>query len=165
MCGRTPHRNRLTVEQKRPYNSTSGNEIPVKEEASASALDDDYIKNLHTVHINKSYWNNLENDAKLGYCYICINAEGHSWMLVEGKILEKTAIRDWNDYKNIQETIISSEPVPGSSGSALYDVHGNLVGMIRGYTDYGNYVETVAVPLDRILKYFETIFKYKIEYQ
>lgn len=139
--------------------------IPIAEEASTSALDDDYIKNLRTVHINKSYWDSLANDSSLGFCYICINSEGHSWMLVEGTILEKTATRDWNEYKDVSETIISTEPVPGSSGSALYDAQGNLVGMIRGYTDYDTYSETIAVPLDRILKYFETVFKYKIQYQ
>ena len=86
-------------------------------------------------------------------------------MLVEGTILEKSVTRDWNEYQNVYETIISTDPVPGSSGSALYDTQGNLVGMIRGYTDYESYSETVAVPLDRILKYFETVFKYKIQYQ
>ncbi len=139
--------------------------IPIKEEATTSALDDDYVKNLRTVHINKSYWDGLANDSNLDFCYICINTVGHSWMLVEGTILEKTAIRDWNEYKNVNETIISTEPVPGSSGSALYDSQGNLVAMIRGYTDYDTYSETIAVPLDRILKYFETTFKYKIHYQ
>ena len=139
--------------------------VPIKEEASSSALDDDYIKNLRTVHINKGYWNGLKNDSNLGFCYICINEHGHSWRLTEGTILEKVAIRDWNDYKNINETLLSTEPVPGSSGSALFDTQGNLLGMVRGYTNYDTYTETVAVPLDRILKYFETIFKYKIEYQ
>lgn len=139
--------------------------IPISEEAGISALDDDYIKNLRTVHINKTYWDSLANDSNLGFCYICINSEGHSWMLVEGTILEKSVTRDWNEYQNVYETIISTDPVPGSSGSALYDTQGNLVGMIRGYTDYESYSETVAVPLDRILKYFETVFKYKIQYQ
>jgi len=139
--------------------------IPIKEEATSSALDDDYVKNLRTIHIDKAYWDAIANDSNLGFCYVCINTEGHSWMLVEGTILEKTAVRDWNEYKNVNETIISTDPVPGSSGSALYDIHGNLVGMIRGYTDYETYSETIAVPLDRILKYFETIFKYKIQYQ
>ena len=139
--------------------------IPIEEETGTAALGVDYVTNLRTVHINKEYWDSLKNDSNLDFCYICINSEGHSWMLVEGNIIEKVAVRDWNDYKNVNETIISTDPVPGSSGSALYDTEGNLVGMIRGYTDYESYSETVAVPLDRILKYFETVFKYKIQYQ
>lgn len=139
--------------------------IPISEEESSSSLTDDQINTLRTVHINKSYWDSLANNSNIGFCYNCINVDGHVWMSVEGTILEKFATRDWNEYKNISETIISTDPVPGSSGSALFDSEGRLIGMIRGYTDYESYMETVAVPLDRILKYFETIFKYKIHYQ
>ncbi len=139
--------------------------IPISEKESTSSLLSEYVKNLRTVHINKSYWDNLENDADTAFCYNCIDIDGNVWMSVEGYILEKTATRDWNEYKDVQETILSTEPVAGSSGSALYDTQGRLVGMIRGYTNYDSYTETVAVPLDRILKYFEMIFKYKIQYQ
>lgn len=139
--------------------------IPITEKTSASSLTDDYVKTLRTVHINKGYWDALTNDSNIGFCYNCIDINGEVWMRADGTILEKVTMRDWNDYKNISETIISTTPVAGSSGSALYDTQGRLVGMIRGYTDYVDYSETVAVPLDRILKYFETIFKYKIQYQ
>lgn len=139
--------------------------IPISEEDSSSALDEDYVKNLRTVHINKGYWNGLANDSNIAFCYSCIDMNANVWMNKDGIILEKTALRDWNDYKDVYETIISTDPVAGSSGSAIYDEKGRLVGMIRGYTDYDVYSETVAVPLDRILKYFEMVFKYKIEYQ
>jgi len=139
--------------------------IPITEDGSSSSLDDDYVNSLRTVHINKEYWDNLANDSNLAFCYNCIDGNGEVWMSVDGTIVEKVATRDWNEYKNISETIISTSPVPGSSGSALYDSAGNLVGMIRGYTDYESYTETIAVPLDRILKYFEMVFKYKIHYQ
>lgn len=139
--------------------------IPIAEETSVSALDDDNVKNLRTVHINKEYWNGLANDSHIAFCYSCIDMNANVWMKTDGIILEKTTLRNWNDYKDIYETIISTDPVPGSSGSALFDQQGHLVGMIRGYTDYDTYSETVAVPLDRILKYFEVVFKYKIEYQ
>jgi hypothetical protein len=139
--------------------------IPVTEEGDSSSLDDDYVKTLRTVHINKDYWDKLANNSNLPFCYNCIESDGHVWMSVEGTILEKSVLRDWNEYTDVSETIISTEPVPGSSGSALYNSEGNLVGMIRGFTDYETYTETVAVPLDRILKYFEMVFKYKIQYQ
>lgn len=143
--------------------------IPISEKNNSSSshtsLEPDYVKNLRTVHINASYWEGLANESNTAYCYNCINENGKIWTSGTGIILEKTATRDWNEYKDVSETIISSDPVAGTSGSALYDKQGRLVGMIRGYTDYETYIETVAVPLDRILKYFEVIFKYKIQYQ
>lgn len=139
--------------------------IPISEEESASSLSEDYIQTLRTVHINKAYWDSLSNDSGIAFCYNCIDATGISWITKEGTILEKSVLRDWNEYKDVSETILSTDPVAGSSGSALYDKQGRLVGMVRGYTDYEAYTETVAVPLDRILKYFEVIFKYKIHYQ
>ena len=67
--------------------------------------------------------------------------------------------------KDVNEMIVSFEAIAGSSGSALFDGHGQLVGMMRGYTTYPGYTETVAVPLSEILSYFEIVFKYKIHYQ
>ena len=52
-----------------------------------------------------------------------------------------------------------------TSGSAIFDGYGHLIGMIRGYTHYATHTETVAVPLKEILNYFESVFKYKIHYQ
>lgn len=138
--------------------------IPISETGTSSSLTKDFIKSLRTVHIEKDYWDKLPNDSMPVFCYNCINMDGEVWLSAEGQILEKTARRDWNEYKNIPETILSIEPFAGSSGSALFDEKGRLLGMVRGYTNYENYTETVAVPLDRILKYFESIFKYKIEY-
>lgn len=139
--------------------------IPISEKESTSSLSQDYVNTLRTVHIDKAYWDSLANDSNLVFCYNCINADGDVWLLGDGTILEKKATRDWNNYKDVSETILSTQPMAGSSGSALYDTSGRLVGMIRGYTDYGSYTETVAVPLDRLLTYFETTFKYKVQYQ
>ena len=57
------------------------------------------------------------------------------------------------------------EPVGCTSGSALFDGYGRLIGMIRGYTDYGTHIETVAVPLSEILDYYEMVFHEKLQYQ
>ena len=139
--------------------------IPIEEENSTAALGKETVSTLRTVHIDKAYWDSLSNTPDLPFCYACINTEAHVWLMTEGYILEKMVLRDWNEYIDVNETIISPDPMPGSSGSALFDTKGNLVGMIRGYTNYDTYTETVAVPLERILKLFETTFKYKIQYQ
>ena len=139
--------------------------IPIEGKNSNSSLSSDYVKNLRTVHINKGYWDGLSDDCGITIGYNCINNEGQVWKTTTGYMVEKEAIRDWNQYEDVNETIISMKPVPGTSGSALFDGYGRLVGMIRGYTDYEGYSETVAVPLSEILSYFEIVFKYKVHYQ
>lgn len=139
--------------------------IPIEESTSTASIDNATAKNLRTVHINKNYWDGLSNTPNLPFCYTCIDENSNVWMEIDGLILEKQVLRDWNEYSNVYEMIISTDPIAGSSGSALFDTQGNLIGMIRGYTNYPDYSETVAVPLERILKYFEQTFKYKIQYQ
>ena len=139
--------------------------IPIDGASSNASLPSTYVKKLRTVHINKGYWDKLSDDCGITIGYNCIDESGTIWKTISGHMVEKEAIRDWNEFKNVNETIISMAPVPGSSGSAIFDSAGRLVGMIRGYTDYDTYSETVAVPLSEILKYFELIFKYKIHYQ
>lgn len=139
--------------------------IPIDEKGSNTSLSSEYVKKLRTVHINKAYWDKLPDDCGITIGYNCINNEGKIWRTATGHMVEKEATRDWNQYKDVKETIISMEPVSGSSGSALFDGYGRLVGMVRGYTEYEGYNETVAVPLSEILNYFEIIFKYKVHYQ
>lgn len=139
--------------------------IPIDGKNSSTSLSREYVQKLRTVHIDKDYWDSLANDSEITIGYNCINNEGKIWASGTGYIVEKVAVRDWNNYEDINETIISMAPVSGTSGSALFDGYGRLVGMIRGYTDYESYSETVAVPLDELLEYFEIVFKYKIHYQ
>ena len=139
--------------------------IPIDGKSSSSSISSDDVQNLRTVHINKSYWDGLADDCKLTIAYNCIDENAQIWNNNIGYIVEKEAIRDWNEFKDVNETIVSFAPVAGSSGSALFDGHGQLVGMMRGYTEYPGYTETVAVPLSELLQYFETVFKYKIHYQ
>lgn len=139
--------------------------IPIDGATSDSSISSADVKKLRTVHINKSYWDNLSDNCRLTIAYNCIDENAQVWNNNIGYILEKEAIRDWNEFEDITETLLSFEPVAGSSGSALFDGHGQLVGMIRGYTNYVGYRESVAVPLSEILRYFELVFKYKIHYQ
>ena len=139
--------------------------IPIDGNNSNSSIASTELHGLRSVHINKGYWDSLADDCQLAIGYTCIDENGAIWNNNIGYIVEKEAIRTWNEYENINETIVSFPPVAGSSGSALFDGHGQLVGMIRGFTEYVGYTETVAVPLNEILQYFETVFKYKIHYQ
>ncbi len=139
--------------------------IPIDGNTNTTSLAADYVATLRTVHIDESYWNSLSNTCGITIGYNCIDTDGKVWETSSGRIIEKVAVRSWNTYKNINSMIVSITPVSGSSGSALFDGYGHLIGMIRGYTDYITYTETIAVPLDTILKYYEVIFKKKVQYQ
>ena len=139
--------------------------IPIDGASSHSSISSADVQKLRTVHINKSYWDSLSDDCQLTIGYSCIDENANIWNNNIGYIIEKEAIRDWNEFKDVNETIVSFPAVPGTSGSAIFDGHGQLIGMMRGYTDYPGYTETVVVPLNELLKYFESVFKYKIQYQ
>ena len=136
--------------------------IPINGNDAGSSLSSTYIQKLRSMHIDKGYWDTLANNCKLPIAYTCIDENGEVWNNNIGYIVEKIAIRDWNEFKGIKETLLSFNTIAGTSGSALFDGHGQLVGMIRGYTNYGNHRENIAVPLSEILRYFELVFKYKI---
>lgn len=136
--------------------------IPIDGNDSKSSISSTYVKTLKSVHINKGYWDSLANNTQVTVAYNCINEKGEIWNNNIGYITEKIAIRDWNEFEDIKETLLSFNPIPGTSGSALLDGHGQLMGMIRGYTNYDSYRENIAVPLSEILSYFEIVFKYKI---
>ena len=139
--------------------------IQIDGKSEKTSLTKEQIHNLRTVNINESYWESLSESDDISIFYTCINENAEIWRNEHGMILEKVAVRDWNEYPDINETIISMPPIPGSSGSAIFDEQGRIVAMVRGYTEYDTYVETVAVPLNEILEYFEFVFKYKIQYQ
>lgn len=140
--------------------------IPIDEKGGNTSLSVEYIRLLRTVHINYQYWKELDNEAGIDICYNCIDVDGDVWEGTIGKLVYKEVKRDWNEYFDINETIISPDPVGGTSGSAIFDGYGRLIAMVRGYTTYdAGYVETVAVPLGEILTYYELIFREKLQYQ
>ena len=62
--------------------------------------------------------------------------------------------------------LVDMEAQPGSSGSAIFDETGRLLGMIRGHSKHKDgTVEKVGVPLSEILRQYELIFKKKLQYK
>ncbi len=144
--------------------------IPVDGYSETMSLPFEYVETLRTVHINEGYWKSLGNASNITICYSCIDDKGEIRNSATGIMIYKEATRTWNEYEDINECIISPEPVPGTSGSAVFDGHGRLIAMLRGYTTYytpdGNeYVETVAIPLIEILDYYQMVFHEKLQYQ
>lgn len=144
--------------------------IPIDGQSEKTSLPFEFVETLRTVHINEGYWKKLSNDKNIALCYNCIDINGKSWYNAVGHMVYKEANRTWNEYENINECIISMRPVAGTSGSAIFDGHGRLIAMIRGYTTYDNpdgsqYIETVAIPLIEILDFYQTVFHEKLHYQ
>lgn len=143
--------------------------IPINDSGSKSSITPEFANTLRTVHINEQYWESLENESEISICYTCVDANGLIWEEMVGYMVYKETLRTWNQYENVNECIISMPPVPGTSGSAIFDGHGHLIAMVRGYTTYDmgsySYVETVAVPLSEILDFYEMTFHAKLQYQ
>ena len=144
--------------------------IPIDGNSERTSLPFEYVETLRTVHINEKYWKSLNNEASIDICYNCIDTEGGIWQGSTGNMVYKTVVRTWNEYEDINECIISMPPIGGTSGSAIFDGHGRMIAMVRGYTTYYNddgsqYTETVAVPLIEILDYYQVIFREKLQYQ
>ena len=139
--------------------------IPISDSGAINSLHADYVKMLRTVHINERYWDKLGNESAISICYTCIDCNAQDWHNDIGTLKYKEILRSWNEYTDVNESVIEVTPIGGTSGSALFDNQGRLIGMIRGYIDYGTYTETLAVPLGEILDFYEMIFHSKLQYQ
>ncbi len=136
--------------------------IPIREIDNQASLNPEYVYSLRTVHMDRDYWERLANDVPIALCYTSIDTKGNTWEEADGHLQYKEAVRDWNHFLDVTETIISMPPIAGTSGSAVFDGHGYFIGMIRGYTNYPGYIETVAVPLSDIMDYYEMVFHEKL---
>lgn len=139
--------------------------IPISSSGTINSLHADYAKTLRTVHINEGYWKKLANESAITICYTCIDCNAQDWHNDTGSLKYKEVLRSWDEYTDVNESVIDVTPIGGTSGSALFDNQGRLIGMIRGYIDYGTHTETLAVPLGEILSFYEMIFHHKLQYQ
>ena len=85
--------------------------------------------------------------------------------MVTGTILEKTALKNVEDYTNLSQTVLSFHYLDSLSGAPLFDNEGCLVGMLRGSITTDDATETLAVPLNELLDYYERVFKTRVELQ
>lgn len=126
------------------------------------------LKQLFTVHINKSYWESLENNADIDVCIRCIDNKGGIWRdrtgTMKQKLLVPGSIPELPQTDNDLWT--SLQQFSGSSGSAILDEHGNLMGMIWGravYTHMGTL--NLGVNLLDILNSYEEIVGKSLYYE
>ncbi|MCM1345377.1 MAG: DUF5011 domain-containing protein [Muribaculaceae bacterium] len=107
---------------------------------------------LMTVHIDKSYWSGLDEQAlELGLERV--DRKGGILHVATGSLIKVKQFFEWYDGKDHTEVTVQLEH--GDSGSAILDGRGNLISMAYAYsTDPTRYW---CVPLDGILESYEEI--------
>lgn len=126
-------------------------------------LPEQVLDTVMTVHINKTYWEGLENEADINLCMRTINQDGSIWRDRMGKLVSKDGqLPEGVRYRGVDPiTEISVKLFSGCSGSAILDGYGNLIAMAAGHSDDRYY----AIPLGNILDYFKQVFGREVYYQ
>lgn len=134
--------------------------VSVKREDISQEL----VDKLYTVHINKGYWDSLENEADLEVGVRCINDKGSVWRDRKGKLVYKSGTTDLMWRSLPQVTRVTTSLFHGASGSGMFDIHGNFMGVatyiITGAGRYENYCSTV----ETFCQAYEETFGRKINY-
>lgn len=107
---------------------------------------------LMTVHIDKSYWNRLD-DQSLELGLERVDREGGILHVTTGNLIKVKQLFEWYDGKDHTEVTVELEH--GDSGSAILDGRGNLISMAYAYST--DPVRYWCVPLDGILECYEEI--------
>ena len=107
---------------------------------------------LMTVHIDKSYWNRLDDQTvELGLERV--DREGGIQHVTTGSLIKVKQYFSWYDKKDHTEVTVELEH--GDSGSAILDGRGNLISMAYAYST--DPIRYWCVPLDGILECYEEI--------
>lgn len=123
------------------------------------------FETLRSVHINKGYWEELDNDENISICIRTINEQGKVWRDRDGKMLKKEDTPEAAYRKLTFMTRMDMSVFAGSSGSAVFDGHGRLIGMVTmRVSRAGKYISFWAVPLDDILDFYEETFQTEAYY-
>ena len=127
--------------------------VTVKREDIPQELQDRLI----TVHIDRSYWGGLDDQAvELGLERV--DREGGILHVTIGSLVKVKQRFEWEGRKDHTEVTVVLEH--GDSGSAILDGHGNLISMAYAYsTEPTRYW---CIPLDAILECYEEITGRKV---
>ena len=112
----------------------------------------DLLDQLMTVHIDKSYWDGL-NDQRIRVGLERVDREGGILHTSTGYLVKIKQYFTWEDQKDHTEVTLRFEH--GDSGSAVVDGYGNMVGMAFAYSEQPR--RDWCVPLDAVLDCYEEI--------
>lgn len=133
-------------------------------EIDRDAINENLWDTLMTVHIDMSYWEQLENEETISLCFRTLNENGTVWKDMEGTMLEKESI---SAYKpEIIMTKMNMGVFAGSSGSAVFDGYGNLIAMVLGYEyDTDGWLWDWGVSLENIAHFYYSTYHRQMYYQ
>lgn len=120
---------------------------------------EELLDQLYTVHINKNYWEELDNEADIEVGIRTIKENGEHWQDRVGDLIYKETemvikLQDKNSI--VCET--DTRHYRGSSGSAVFDSSGNLIGMVYAYSSGSVGRHDYNIPLNQICDDFKEAF-------
>jgi hypothetical protein len=128
-------------------------------------INDELLKRIKTVHINKSYYDDLMNVPTFDVGYYSIDSNGDLFKTARGNIVFKSGVMsDYFAGFDYPVTRVTTEFAKGVSGSPIIDSHGNLICMATFMYINGNSKEYYGVSLSDILDYYESVFGERLEY-
>lgn len=113
---------------------------------------EELILRLMTVHIDKTYWESLDQQG-VEIALERVDRTGGLLHTSKGKLLKVKQDFEWNGH--LYHTEVSVELVRGDSGSALLDGYGNLICMAYAFSTHPT--RYWCIPLDGILGCYEEI--------
>lgn len=113
---------------------------------------EDLLERLMTVHIDMTYWNELDSQA-IEVALERVDREGGLIHVTMGNLVKARQKFEW--YEKMYHTEVTVELVHGDSGSALVDGYGNLICMAYGFSN--DPTRYWCVPLDGIVECYEEI--------
>lgn len=130
---------------------------------SLEEVPEELLDTLQTVHINRTYWEELGNEDGISLCMRTIDEDGEVWRDRTGRLIMKFgALPEGVHYRSVDPiTEVGVKLYSGCSGSAILDGHGNLIAMAAGHSGNRYY----GISLGNILTYFEKIFGREVYYE
>lgn len=127
-------------------------------------VSDELLNKLYTVHINRGYWDELGNEADLQVGVRCITDKGTVWRDKTGKMVYKSGTTDlmWRSVPKVMR--ITANLFHGASGSNVFDIHGNSMGVATYIITGGGRYETYCVTLETLCDQYEELFGRKLYY-
>ncbi len=114
-------------------------------------LPDSFEDIISTVHIDLTYWENLDEKINLGI--ETMDTDGTIIHYTYGTLVNR--LQNFSYFEPNIQTEMSLRLRPGDSGSAVFDESGRLIGMAFAYSISPE--RDWAVPLDEIVKAYEEI--------